>query len=145
MEAKDTLLAQSRQYADDKGKDKDKCKDKDKDCYRKDKECHGRPPHHIHELENKIRHLLDSLAHIGRGSHLKELLRIVKWPGWTSPAELAYVHAILEHLGAQVHTLERLQDDLVEASWKVSCKKKCRKGRDDHDDHDADGDGDHDD
>lgn len=136
MEAKETLLEQRQQIADDK--DKDKCKDKCKckDCYRKDKDCHGRPPHHVHDLENKIRHLLDSLAHVGRGTHLKELLRIVRWPGWTTPAELAYVHAILEHLGAQVHTLERLQDNLVEASWKVSCKKKCRKDRDDHDDDD---------
>jgi hypothetical protein len=125
MEAKETRPEQRQpQIADDHGHD-----------HHKDKSCHHRPPHHIHELENKIRHLLDALAHLGRGTHLKELLRIVRWPGWTTPAELAYVHAILEHIGADVRALERLQCDLVEASWKVSCKKKDHHD-DCHDHHD---------
>ncbi|WP_426210898.1 hypothetical protein [Massilia sp. TWP1-3-3] len=107
MEAKENLPEQRQQQVAQTANDD-----------HKDHKCHHRPPHHIHELENKIRHLLDALAHLGRGSNLQELLRIIRWPGWTTPAELAFVHAILEHIGAQVHTLERRQDDLVEASWR---------------------------
>jgi hypothetical protein len=75
--------------------------------------------HHIHELEKTIKTLADKLAELGRGAHLLELQRVIHWPGWTSPAELAFVNAILDHLSVEVRTIERLQADLVEASRKV--------------------------
>lgn len=108
---------------------------RDKDCDDKDdkdddgKKCkkdrrHHCSSHHIHELEKTIKTLADSLADLGRGSHLHELLRIIRWPGWTSRAELAFVNAILDHISVEVRTLERLQADLVEASRKVCHKHK---------------------
>jgi len=77
------------------------------------------PSHYIHELEKSIKTLADALATLGRGAHLLELQRIIHHPGWTSPAELAFVNAILDHLGVEVRTIERLQADLVEAARKV--------------------------
>ena len=94
------------------GKGRDYCKDDD------DKRREY-PSHHVHELEKTIKTLADKLAELGRGAHLLELQRIIHWPGWTSPAELAFVNAILDHLSVEVRTIERLQADLVEAARKV--------------------------
>ncbi|MGX4643400.1 hypothetical protein [Massilia sp. SYSU DXS3249] len=103
---------------DDKGDKYDKYDKYDKDDrdHKKDREVHS---HHIHELEKSIKTLADALATLGRGAHLLELQRIIHQPGWTSPAEFAFVNAILDHLSVEVRTIERLQADLVEASRKV--------------------------
>ena len=123
----------------DDGKDRDKCEYREhykyreywkvRDCddkydkydkydrdHEKDREVDS---HHIHELEKSIKTLADALATLGRGAHLLELQRIIHQPGWTSPAEFAFVNAILDHLSVEVRTIERLQADLVEASRKV--------------------------
>jgi hypothetical protein len=127
-----------RDHDDDKGHDGGKCRehykyreywkyrdshggkchdhDHDKDDDDKKREY---PSHHIHELEKTIKTLADKLAELGRGAHLLELQRIIRCPGWTSAAELAFVNAILDHLSVEVRTIERLQADLVEASRKV--------------------------
>jgi hypothetical protein len=102
--------------------DHDHDHDHDKHCRdhdHHDAKCRDYPSHHIHELEKTIKTLADKLAELGRGAHLLELQRIIHWPGWTSPAELAFVNAILDHLSVEVRTIERLQADLVEASRKV--------------------------
>lgn len=99
-----------RDSHDGKGRDHGKDDDDKKREY---------PSHHIHELEKTIKTLADKLAELGRGAHLLELQRIIHWPGWTSPAELAFVNVILDHLSVEVRTIERLQADLVEASRKV--------------------------
>jgi hypothetical protein len=54
----------------------------------------------------------------------KPLLRIIHKPGWTTKAELAFVNAILEHIGVQVRALDHLQHDLVEAARKVTYEYK---------------------
>ena len=74
---------------------------------------------HVYELEQTIKALTDALANLGRGTHLHELLRVIRQPGWTTPAELAFVNAILDSLAVQVRSLDRLQADLVEAARKV--------------------------
>ena len=71
------------------------------------------------EARAALKTLADALATLGRGAHLLELQRIIHQPGWTSPAEFAFVNAILDHLSVEVRTIERLQADLVEASRKV--------------------------
>jgi len=70
-------------------------------------------------LEKTIKAVADLLANLGRGAELQELLRIIHAPGWTSPAEVAFVNAILDHISVDVRALERLQADLVDASRKV--------------------------
>ncbi len=42
---------------------------------------------HIRELEKKVSALSDALAHLGKGTTLQELLRIIRFPGYTTPAE----------------------------------------------------------
>ncbi len=101
-----------REYTKYREHDDDKCHDDHK------KGRHYQS-HHIHELEKTIRALADALAALGRGAHLHELLRLIHQPGWTTPAELAFVNAILDHISVDVRALDRLQADLVEASRKV--------------------------
>jgi hypothetical protein len=137
-------MGTENQRDDDHDKD---CHDHDKDCHDRDDDCKKRhhdckkhckkcdrrddcdkdrehhKSHHVHELEKTIKSLLDSLAELGRGAHLHELLRIVHRFECASSAELAFVVAILDHLSVEVRTLERLQVDLVEASRKVSKDK----------------------
>lgn len=107
-----------RDCDDDKYDHRDKYDKHDKHD-RGDKKERDVPSHHIHELEKSIKTLADALATLGRGAHLLELQRIIHHPGWTSPAELAFVNAILDHLSVEVRTIERLQADLVEAARKV--------------------------
>ena len=56
---------------------------------------------HIRELEKKVSALSDALAHLGKGTTLQELLRILRFPGYTTPAELAFNHAILDTMLVQ--------------------------------------------
>lgn len=106
---------------DDRKDDDDDCKDRD---HKKDRRRHHEASHHIHELEKTIKSTADALAALGRGAHLQELQRIIHLPGWTTPAELAFVNAILDHISFEVRTLDRLQADLVEAARKVTHKCK---------------------
>jgi hypothetical protein len=75
---------------------------------------------HVQHLEKKIEALIDQLAALGNAQHLKELIRIIHQPGWTTVAEVAFVNAILDNIGAQAHVLDRMQAELVAASRKVA-------------------------
>lgn len=75
---------------------------------------------HVRELEKKITALSDALAHLGRGTTLQDLLKIIHNPGWTTPAELGFVHMILDQGMVQVAALEKMQAQLVEVSAKVA-------------------------
>ena len=44
----------------------------------------GTQDNHIRELDKKISALSDALAHLGQGTSLKELLRIIRFPGYTT-------------------------------------------------------------
>lgn len=80
-------------------------------------------PNHIAELDKKITALSDALAHLGKGTDLKELLRIIKNPGWTTPAEFAFAVAILDSMHEQVRQLGRLNSQLLDAGKLVSAKR----------------------
>lgn len=73
-------------------------------------------PDHVRQIDAKISALSDALAHLGRGTGLKELLKIIRFPGYTTPAEFALTMTILESMEAQVRTLEKMEQDLVAGS-----------------------------
>ena len=68
---------------------------------------------HIRELEKKVSALSDALAHLGKGTTLQELLRIIRFPGYTTPAEFTFNVAILDTMLVQVNALEKLGQDLL--------------------------------
>ena len=70
---------------------------------------------HVKILDKKITDLSDALAHLGKGTDLKELLRIIRFPGYTTPAEFAFSVAILDTMHAQVNVLANLNTQLLGA------------------------------
>jgi hypothetical protein len=56
---------------------------------------------HVKILDKKITDLSDALAHLGKGADLKELIRIIRFPGYTTPAEFAFSIAIIDSM--QIH------------------------------------------
>ena len=42
----------------------------------------------IRKFEKSITALSDALAHLGKGTDLRDLIMIIRKPGWTTPAEL---------------------------------------------------------
>ncbi|HEX3126410.1 MAG TPA: hypothetical protein VH394_03705 [Thermoanaerobaculia bacterium] len=84
-------------------------------------------PNHRAELkrfEKSITELSDALAHLGKGTSLRELILIIKRPGWTTPAELAFASSIVETMASQVASLERLQGDLLKGSQMVGLEAR---------------------
>ena len=74
------------------------------------------PDVHIKELDKKITALSDALAHLGQGTSLKELLKIIRFPGYTTPAEFALTVAILDSMHAHTNALAKLETQLLSAS-----------------------------
>jgi hypothetical protein len=60
---------------------------------------------HVKVLDKKITELSDALAHLGKGTDLKELIKIIRFPGYTTPAEFAFTVAILDSMQTQVAAL----------------------------------------
>ncbi|MES2076214.1 MAG: hypothetical protein V4462_11420 [Pseudomonadota bacterium] len=74
---------------------------------------------HVRELEKKITALSDALAHLGKGTSLVELLKIIRFPGYTTPAEFIFNVAILDSMQTQVVLLEKLGNDLLAGAKQV--------------------------
>lgn len=73
----------------------------------------------IKELDKKITALSDALAHLGKGTSLADLLKIIRNPGHTTPAELLFETAIVDSLHLHVNAISRLSTDLLAASKQV--------------------------
>lgn len=71
---------------------------------------------HIKLLDEKISDLSDALAHLGKGTDLVELLRIIRKPGWTTPAEFRFSVALVETMKLQVDGLKQTSARLLEAA-----------------------------
>ncbi|MGK5066617.1 hypothetical protein D3C81_254850 [compost metagenome] len=78
---------------------------------------------HIRELEKKVSALSDALAHLGKGTTLQELLRILRFPGYTTPAEFTFNAAILDTMLVQTNALEKLGQDLLAGAKQVVAKQ----------------------
>ena len=81
------------------------------------------PNDHVAVLDKQITALSDALAHLGRGTDLKELLRIIRFPGWTTPAEFLFATAILDGMQAQVAGLATQSAALLAAAKQVSARQ----------------------
>ncbi|MEO8748095.1 MAG: hypothetical protein ABI379_10650 [Rhodanobacter sp.] len=82
---------------------------------------------HVKVLDKQITELSDALAHLGKGTDLKELLRIIRFPGWTTPAEFAFSIAIVDSMRIQVNALMNLNTQLLAASRLVATKEQVAK------------------
>jgi hypothetical protein len=60
--------------------------------------------------------LSNAFATLGSGTTLAELLKLIRFPGYTTPAEFAITMAMLDSMSAQVETLIKMQNELVAAT-----------------------------
>ena len=72
--------------------------------------------HELTQLEGEIQALKTSHAALASGDSLNELLKIIHRPGWTTPAELAFVLNGLESVRAQTAQLNTLTQGLLAAA-----------------------------
>lgn len=77
---------------------------------------------HVRVVDAKVTALSTALANLGHGTSLKELLKIIRFPGYTTPAELAFTLAIVESMSAHAAALAKLETDLLAASKQVVAK-----------------------
>lgn len=78
---------------------------------------------HVKILDKKITELSDALAHLGKGTDLKELIRIIRFPGWTTPAEFAFAVGMIDAMQLHANALNNLSTQLLSASKLVSAKE----------------------
>lgn len=76
----------------------------------------------IERLDKKITALSKALANLGKGTDGKDLLLIIRKPGWTTPAELAFSSALLDAATAQARGLQSMMSGLKGAAAKVGGK-----------------------
>lgn len=81
-----------------------------------------KPDDHIVILDKKITELSDALAHLGKGTNLRELLKIIRFPGWTTPAEFAFATLALDSMRAQVKVLDVMNEQLMAVAKQVGHK-----------------------
>jgi hypothetical protein len=75
---------------------------------------------HIAELEKGIQSLHKAVRIFAEDESYAELIRIIRQPGWTTPAEFALVLASVEAMNAHVHELTKFKTSLVAAAKEVA-------------------------
>ncbi len=82
------------------------------------------PNHNIPGLEKKISALSDALANLNSSNDLRELIKLIRLKGWTTPAEFTLVSAIVDSMTAQVRTIAQLKTSLMRGSKQVAIDKE---------------------
>lgn len=72
--------------------------------------------HDIDRLEREIRALQLDLNKIAGSSRWVELMKIIHFPGYTTPAEFYLVDNIVKSMATQVRVLQHLEQTLLEGS-----------------------------
>jgi hypothetical protein len=71
---------------------------------------------HVRQIQEKADALSTALAELARGDGIKELLKIIHFPGYTTPAELAFTLGILEDMTHRARGLATMERALLSAS-----------------------------
>ena len=79
----------------------------------------NKPDNHQLILDKKITELSDALAHLCKGTSLIELLKIIHFPGWTTPAEFSFAVLAVDAMHAQVNVLNTMSEQLLAAGKMV--------------------------
>ena len=81
-----------------------------------------RHEHDIGRLEKSIDGLRERLDVLAQGDDFAELIKIIRQPGWTTPAEFRLVHGVVKTIGRQLEVIEHLKTDLLEGSRQVAAE-----------------------
>jgi hypothetical protein len=74
---------------------------------------------HAARLEGQVKEFRKYLGDLAAPGEYEEFLRIIHRPGWTTPAEFAFVSAILDGMVANVRGLAQMKTALLTASKEV--------------------------
>ena len=74
----------------------------------------------INVLDKKVTSISKALAKLSNQDDFKKLILEWRRPGWTTPAELIFVSAILNSLETHVSALTQLKSDLIKGSKAVT-------------------------
>ena len=74
----------------------------------------------LNHLDARIKDLSQGLKHLADDKDLTELLRIIRKPGWTTPAEIAFAGGIVDSMLEHTKALEGLKRVLVVGSRAVA-------------------------
>jgi hypothetical protein len=77
---------------------------------------------HLTRLETQVKELDHSLANLTNDKDFQEFLKIIHRPGWTTPAEQAFVTGIVDSMLAQTKALTGLKQALMTGSREVVVK-----------------------
>jgi hypothetical protein len=76
----------------------------------------------LRELDKKITALSDALAHLGKGSTMRDVLLIIRKPGYTTPAEFRFTLGLVDAMHGQVNLINQLGDNLLAGAQAVAHK-----------------------
>ncbi len=84
--------------------------------------------HNLDHVEKQLKALDGNLRKLAEDQSIAEMLRIIRKPGYTTPAEFKLTTGIIDSLGAQVEALIRLKQGLLEGSRLVTDKAASSAG-----------------
>jgi hypothetical protein len=74
----------------------------------------------LNRLESGIKEMQELLRELRKDDDLKELLKLYRRPGWTTPAEYALVQGLTNSIVLQLKNVSKLKAVLVKGSRLVS-------------------------
>ena len=80
--------------------------------------------HDIKGLEKKVDALSNALAKLSSAEDFRELILILRRPGWTTPAEFIFATAIVDSMTAHVKTMTQLKTSFLKGSREVVISKQ---------------------
>jgi hypothetical protein len=80
--------------------------------------------HDIGRLEKSINSLRDHVSVLANEEEYLELIKIIRNPGWTTPAEFRLVTTLVETFDRQIQQLDTLKHDLIKAAQIVGAKER---------------------
>jgi hypothetical protein len=81
--------------------------------------------HDVGLLEKNIEQAQVRLQALVDEDRFAELIRIIKNPGWTTPAEFHLVNTAVEIVGRQIEIVDQLSLGLLEGAQKVTIRERA--------------------
>ena len=78
----------------------------------------------IGKLEKSIHALQDRVSVLGAEDDYLELIRIIRQPGWTTPAEFRLVNTLVTTFTRQIEVLDQLKHELIQAAQLVGTRER---------------------
>jgi hypothetical protein len=79
--------------------------------------------HDVGQLERSIEQVQVRLRTLVDEDRFAELIRVIKKPGWTTPAEFYLVNTTVEIAARQIEIIDQLSIGLLEGSQKVGVRE----------------------